>query len=180
MNDFYVLGANGQPAGPHDIEALVRLVQSQQLPRDSSVAAVGQTEWAPLMSIPEIARRLETPSKRPPGPPPRRSNPPPAMTPEPTPAPAQGAVPAATMPSAGIAAASAAAPAPAPAPAEAKPAEKKDEKKPTLDPKYDKLPWLIFGAFVLVTLVLFVIAMLRSPPKEEFGARTIAIAASPA
>jgi hypothetical protein len=192
MSNFYVLGANGQPTGPHDVDALVKLVQAQQLSRDAQVAAVGESQWTPLMSVADIAKRLETPSKRPPGPPPRRSNPPPAMTPAPTPIPAAAAVPAMTLPSAAAApvqvAAPMQAPSPGPAPAHApetapavaaapapaaaageKKEEKKEEKKPTLDPKYQKLPWLIFGAFLLVTLILFVIALLRSPPKEEYG-----------
>jgi hypothetical protein len=214
MNEFYVLGADGRPSGPHDIEAIVRLVQSQQIARDTQVAAVGQSQWAPMMSVAEIAKRFETPSKRPPGPPPRRSNPPPAMTPTPAPAPVQTAAapaaaaapptaaPAMTLPSAAAmpaptsapaqapapapaaapapspAAAAAVAPAVAPAAAAEKKEEKKEEKKPTLDPKYNKLPWLIFGAFAFVTLILFIIALVRSPPKEEYGRIGVVIDAS--
>lgn len=58
---MYYLNRTGQPEGPFSEQQLVDMVRSGQL-RDGWVALQGQSQWAPLSSVPAVAAALQEPS----------------------------------------------------------------------------------------------------------------------
>ena len=58
MNQWFVYQGEGSHVGPVSTELLVRGVAAGRVPKDAHVAMAGSTEWAPLMTIEEIASAL--------------------------------------------------------------------------------------------------------------------------
>jgi len=191
MSDWFVYQAAGNPVGPVSTDLLARGILAGKVPRESHVAAMGDSRWFPALAVPEITDALRKIESQPPPPSQPISSIPPAPAPmqvamfqapgpAPTPAPAPTApAPAAkppapppaakpaAPPAAAAPAAGAAAPAAAAQPAAAAAAA---AKKPALDPKFQKLPYVIFGSCAFVALILFVVGLVMKPAAENFGA----------
>lgn len=175
MKDWYVYQADGNHIGPVSTDLLARGIIAGKVPRDAHLGARGDTQWYPLLSIPEIQQTIASLQGQNVGPRPMSSVPPtaPPGKDAPTlrdlaqdlspPAPAPGMT-APFAPPAPYAQQAAPALAP-PAPAVAEPAaEKKEEKKsPPLPPATKYIPIAIFGACALIALIEVGVSLAISP-----------------
>lgn len=160
MKDWYVYQADGNHIGPVSTDLLARGIIAGKVPRDAHLGARGDTQWYPLLSIPEIQQAIASLQGQNVGPRPMSSVPPTAPPGKDAPTLrdlAQDLSPPAPAPAL-------APPAPAVAAVAEPAAEKKEEKKsPPLPPATKYIPIAIFGACALIGLVEVGISFAISP-----------------
>jgi TM2 domain-containing membrane protein YozV len=74
---YKIIGADGQPYGPVNVEQIRRWIAENRLNAQTLVLVEGAAEWKPLSSLPELASELKTvppPIAAPPSPAARASN----------------------------------------------------------------------------------------------------------
>jgi hypothetical protein len=195
MKDWYVYQASGNHIGPVSTDLLARGIIAGKVPRDAHVGARGDTQWYPLLSVPDIQQAIAALQGQNVGARPMNSVPPAPAPGKDAPtlrdlaqADAPGPIPPAPpVPTFGTPEPAPAVAAPAPAPAAAAPApaaekteEKKDDKpKAPPMPGYAKyVPFAIFGACVFIGLVeigvSFAIAPADAPHSGASGSASAA------
>lgn len=142
MSLWYVYDSAGQHVGPVTTDLLARGIAAGKVSREAHVGAVGTTSWHPVHQVPEVMHALQRAESMPPPPPQADST---MLMPSLVPPVAEPA--AATAPAA-------APPAPAAAPAAVAGADGAAA-DPVIPPPFPLLPIGIFGASVLVSLLLF-------------------------
>jgi hypothetical protein len=165
MKDWYVFQADGNHIGPISTDLLARGVIAGKVQREAHVGARGDTQWYPLLSVPEIQQAIAGLQGQNVGPRPMASVPP--APPPGKDAPTlrdltQEAVPPAPpVPNFGAPVA----PPAAAAPAGEKKEEKKDDKpKAPPMPAYAKyVPFAIFGACLFIAIVEIGVSFAISP-----------------
>ena len=138
MSLWYVYDSAGQHVGPVTTDLLARGIAAGKVSREAHVGAVGTASWHPVLQVPEVMHALQRAESAPPPPPQADTT---MMMPSLVPVVAEPAAPPAV-----------ASPAPAEAPAAA---AEGAAAAAVIPPPFPLLPVGIFGASVLVSLLLF-------------------------